>query len=123
MFDYTAESYNHVVERKKEIEDYLNELYYSFDTLSFKDRMLSSQIIENLKTIVGEFDKYIISYQHQAKAALTKQEYVVIQGDTLPSIAQAILGDASKWMRIYTHNQLKDLVLSPGDILEIPEEV
>jgi 5'-nucleotidase / UDP-sugar diphosphatase len=58
------------------------------------------------------------------QAAATSQTYTVLANDTLPSIADQVYGDASKWTLIYDANRSTigddPNVLQAGDQLTIP---
>lgn len=121
MIVYNKEVYQIVVDQLAENERAINELYGMFGVLSNSDQVAVANLIHELKVLNYEYEKYIIVYQSTASAEKVKNEYVVIQGDTLPKIAHRLLGDNSRWQEIYNYNNLKDVVLTAGDTLKIPE--
>lgn len=46
--------------------------------------------------------------------------YTVKKGDTLWSIAKKFLGDGNKFKEIQKQNGLKDTIIYPGTVLQIP---
>lgn len=118
---YNKEVYQLVVDQLAENERTINELYGMFGVLSNSDQIAVANLIHELKVLNYEYEKYIIVYQNTSINEKVKSEYVIIQGDTLPKIAHRLLGDNSRWQEVYNYNNLKDVVLTAGDILKIPE--
>ena len=48
------------------------------------------------------------------------ETYTVRQGDSLWSIAEALLGSGSRWIEIYELNNLPSSVIYPGQVLKLP---
>lgn len=116
------EMYNDANTSKKYNEDLIAELYGSYPTMTFNDKMIAMELISNLKAINYEYDKYIIIYQNEIKNDKRRSFYTVIEGDTLQRISLKFSGDPNNWIKIYEYNHLIDIILSPGDSLEIPEK-
>lgn len=114
--------YNDANTSKKYNEDLIAELYGSYPTMTFNDKMIAMELISNLKAINYEYDKYIIIYQNEIKNDKRRSFYTVIEGDTLQRISLKFSGDPNNWIKIYEYNHLIDIILSPGDSLEIPEK-
>lgn len=121
--NYSQELYTRIIEHKKELEEYISELYSGYDSFSFKDKIIAVEIIDDLKEIIFEYDKYIAAFQNISVASGSQREYVIIEGDTLPSIAAKTTGVFTNWLKIYKYNGLGDIKLIPGDILKIPEDL
>lgn len=121
--NYSQEVYSKIIEHKKELEEYINELYSGYDSFPFKDKIIVVEIIDDLKEIIFEYDKYIAVYQNISNLSRSQKEYVVIEGDTLPGIAAKTTGVFTNWLKIYKYNGLSDIKLTPGDILKIPEDL
>lgn len=120
--NYTSELYTKAVQYKQELEDYINELYVSYNNFTFEDKLVVISVIDDLKEVVLEYEKYIIAYQNSNNKTKTKNDYVVVQGDTLLGISYKTTGSIENWKKIYEFNNLTDIMLSPGTILEIPED-
>lgn len=120
--NFTPEVYNDAISHKKYNEDLIAELYASYATMTFDDKLIAMELISNLKILNDEYDKYILVYQSKIKNDKRKTFYTVIEGDTLQRIAVKYSGDANNWTKIYEYNHLTDTILSPGDSIEIPEK-
>jgi nucleoid-associated protein YgaU len=118
---YSQDVYNLVVETKEYNETYINELYAAMPSFTFMEKFKALQTIDALKTCNLEYEKYILTYQDQINVVKKKNEYVVLEGDTLQRIAYKTTGDIANWEKIYRLNNLQDILLSPGDILLVPE--
>jgi nucleoid-associated protein YgaU len=108
---------------KLENEAYINELYASFPHFTFEEKKDASEIIEALREINLEYEKYIAVYNYKNQKEKVKNQYIVIDGDTLPKIAHKTTNDWRNWEAIYLHNSLEDLILSPGLVLEVPDNL
>lgn len=118
---YSQDVYNLVTKTKQENEEYINELQATLNNSVFDDKIQILEEIDALKVINIEYEKYIIIYNSKLEKSPGKTKYTIMEGDTLPRIAHKITGDWRNWQEIYTYNDLNDLKLMPGDILEIPE--
>lgn len=119
---YTQEVFNLVNDTIKYNEAYIKEIYASYAMFTQDEKKKALELINSLKMLNHEYEKYCIVYnQLYANDVKTQNEYVVIQGDTLPRVANKVFGDFSRWQEIYRHNNLSDIHLTPGDILRIPE--
>lgn len=119
---YSQEVYTTVVNQLKENENYINELYAAYNILNTDEKLQVLEIIDALKILNFEYEKYIIVYERSAKVGKTKTEYQVVEGDTLPRVALKTLNNQNRWQDIFNYNNLQDIVLSPGDVLKIPED-
>lgn len=120
--EYTQEQYNDAISNKQYNEDLIAELYASYPTMTFDDKLIAMEIINNVKMMNDEYDKYIIIYQSKIKNDKRRTVYTVIEGDTLQRIAVKFSGNPNNWTKIYDYNHLNDIMLSPGDAIQIPEK-
>ena len=119
--EYSQEVYNAVVAQQQENDLYLKELYNSLPTLIMTAKIETLKVIDALKVINDEYEKYIIIYDNLIGEDNPITTYVIIEGDTLQRIAYLTLGDPSKWDLLYRFNNLGDVKLEPGDTLNIPD--
>lgn len=120
-YSFTPDEYSWIIEDKQNVEECIEEIYAEFSNMVMSDRVIAADIIEDLKTIVYEYEKYIIIYHRLEEVESIKHQYTIIEGDTLIRIAQNLTGDPTKWKNIYQYNNLHDIKLIPGDVLNIPE--
>jgi nucleoid-associated protein YgaU len=118
---YAQEVYNAVSAQKTLNEQIISDLYNEYPSMQFSDKLVASELINELKKLNDEYTKYMLIYSMRVQSQKTKNDYIIIEGDTLPRIAAKTLGDQSKWQEIYNYNNLQDLLLVPGDVLKIPE--
>jgi len=119
---YTTENYNNLVSLKDYLQSTINEFYVNYDNFVFDDKLIIAEIIDEYKTIIFELEKFIIIYNQIQTDIKIKNQYTVIYGDTLPRVALKSTGNVNNWKAIYKFNNLKDIFLTPGDTLDIPEE-
>jgi nucleoid-associated protein YgaU len=119
---YNKEVYNQVTETLTENQAYIEELYVAFSSMSFEEQLIATDVIDNLKTLNYEYEKYIIVYEAKVEEKNQNTDYVIIYNDTLPRIAQKTLGDFGRWQEIFDLNNLKDIYLVEGDVLRIPRK-
>lgn len=115
--------YNEVIETKIENEQLIEDLYASFDNFTAEEKMAAIEIIYNLKVINEEYEKYIVIYNQFVSPDEVADEYIIIYGDTIASIAAKETGDYNNWKKIMEFNQLKDANLVVGDVLLIPRNL
>jgi LysM repeat protein len=120
---YSQEIYNEIVANKSFNEALIDEIYGSYDSMTFDDKLIAIEIIADLKLLNDEYNKYIIVYQQNVKTNKSKSQYIVIEGDTLQKIAYKYTGSIDNWQKIYLYNGLKDIKLTAGDIINIPEDL
>lgn len=118
---YTQEVYNIVVSAKEENNRDINSLSASLQNMTYREKVEALNIIDALRNINIEYDKYISVYNTRLNNSKTRRVYTVVEGDSLPLIAYRTLGDWTKWQDIYRHNNLDDILLESGRSLEIPE--
>lgn len=121
--NYNQETYNLIVETKKFNEEYIDELNATMNSKTFDDKLDAIKLLNALSEINIEYEKYIVVYNAKNKKPAPKTQYTVNQGDTLPRVAYLTTGSWQNWERIYVHNELNDLKLTAGQILEIPDGI
>lgn len=121
--EYTKEIYNKVVAQKLENEQAINDLYSDFNNLNQEEKFAALSIITNLEIINEEFNKYVAVYNAIVQDDKRSDEYIVITGDTIYSIAQKITGDYNNWKNILRFNKLSDIELEIGTVISIPQNI
>jgi len=117
------EIYNLIVNQKIENEQVIAEIYANFDNYTMDEKFNALDIIDNLNIANEEFQKYIVIYNARADNAKQSEEYIVLFGDTIQSIAQKVTGNYENWKKIMVFNKLSDIDIEPGTIILIPEDI
>ena len=118
--EYTQDIYNDIVVAKKYNEELIEELYGAYATMTFNEKLIAMDVVDYLKSLNDEYDKYIIAYQRKIKEDRSQDEYIVVEGDTLPRISQMFTGSPDNWVKLFEYNELSDMVLTPGDTIKVP---
>jgi hypothetical protein len=119
----SKEIYNLIVNQKIENEQVIAEIYANFDNYTMDEKFNALDIIDNLNIANEEFQKYIVIYNARADNAKQSEEYIVLFGDTIQSIAQKVTGNYENWKKIMVFNKLSDIDIEPGTIILIPEDI
>lgn len=117
------EIYNQVIAQKLANEQTITELYANFDNFTQEEKFIALDMITDFNIINEEFQKYIVIYNQSVQSENHSNEYIVISGDTIHSIAQKETGDYQNWKKIMEFNSLSDLELEVGTIILIPRNL
>lgn len=116
----SKEVYNQVVAQKLANEQTIADLYASFDNFTQEEKFVALDMITDFNIINEEFQKYIVIYNQSIQAENHSNEYIVVYGDTIHSIAQRETGDYQNWKKIMEFNNLGDVELEVGTVILIP---
>jgi len=119
----SKEIYNLIVNQKIENEQVIADIYANFDNYTMDEKFSALEIIDNLNIANEEFQKYIVIYNAKADNSRQSEEYIVLYGDTIQSIAQKVTGNYENWKKIMVFNNLSDVDIEPGTIILIPEDI
>lgn len=117
------EVYNLIVSQKIENEQVIADIYANFDNYTMDEKFSALEIIDNLNIANEEFQKYIVIYNAKADNAKQSEEYIVVYGDTIQSIAQKVTGNYENWKKIMVFNKISDINIEPGTVILIPEDI
>lgn len=123
MLNLDKSTYNLVIEQKTKNEAIINEIYANFNNYVPDEQYIMLDIAQNMAIINEELQKYIIIYNQSIKEQDQAFEYIVIEGDTIHSIARNMTGDYNNWKEILRFNDLSDLNLEIGTTLLIPRDL
>lgn len=120
----TQSFYNQVVKFIEDSELYIKKLYSDMQYIaSDSEKMIFLEEINDYRVLIAEYTKYKIIYETQKKDDDVLDEVIVIEGDTLQSIAAKKTGSHTNWQRLYDFNGLSDIYLSAGDTIKIPRDL
>lgn len=123
MLNLDKSTYNLVIEQKTKNEAIINEIYANFNNYVPDEQYIMLDIAQNMAIINEELQKYIVIYNQSIKEQDQAFEYIVIEGDTIHSIARNMTGDYNNWKEILRFNDLSDLSLEIGTTLLIPRDL
>lgn len=123
MLNLDKSTYNLVIEQKTKNEAIINEIYANFNNYVPDEQYIMLDIAQNMAIINEELQKYIVIYNQSIKEQDQAFEYIVIEGDTIHSIARNMTGDYNNWKEILRFNDLTDLNLEIGTTLLIPRDL
>lgn len=115
--------YNQVVAEKLANEQTIKDIYANFNNYIQEDKVIALEIVSNLNIINEEYQKYIVLYNRAITDERQSDEYIVIFGDTIHSIAQKMTGDYNNWKKLMRFNNLSDINLEIGQVILIPLDI
>jgi len=104
-------------------EKAIADLYANFENFTQEEKFAALDMITDFNIINEEFQKYIVVYNQATKDEIHSNEYIVIYGDTIHSIAQKETGDYQNWKKIMEFNNLSDVNLEVGSVILIPRNI
>lgn len=117
----SQELYNVATDDFNNFTSIINTIFAKFDSYSEDEQEYFVEIVSRLQDINTDLHKIKTIYENQVeKSRQRRQDYMVIEGDTLPRIANRFFKDSRLWETIFIANQLTDIELTIGDILIIP---